>query len=449
MSRKKLTNEQFIDKLQIINVNIVVLEKYINSSIKLLCKCKIDNFEWYAKPYTLLDGNGCPKCKVTKMVLERKLSQKEFIKRVIESNSNIEIIGEYINNHSNVDAYCSKHNVYFSKSASLLMKGIGCKKCCSENYSNIQNCSYETFMKEFEKYKSKIEIIGEYKNYKELTLFKCKIDEHEWMAQPGRIVKGIGCPKCSGMIKTDDEFKKELELKNPNIISLQKYINNKTKILCRCLLDDYEWMIKPSDVLKISGCPMCKKLKMRQYLGESHEGFIERMKIINPYIIIIGQYINRNEKILCRCLIDNCEWMANPGHLLNHHGCPECYQKSRGEIFIKNILKKYNIFFISQHKFNDCKDKRKLSFDFYLPESNMCIEYQGGQHYKQVDFFGGKKQLEDQQRRDEIKRNYCINKNIYLLEIPFWNFKNIESILYKELLPQVIGKEVEFGSINK
>ena len=64
--------------------------------------------------------------------------------------------------------------------------------------------------------------------------------------------------------------------------------------------------------------------------------------------------------------------------------------------------------------FEDCIDKRPLPFDFYLPEYNICIEYQGQQHYYPVEIFGGKNAFESQVLRDNIKREYCQKNNILL-----------------------------------
>ena len=66
------------------------------------------------------------------------------------------------------------------------------------------------------------------------------------------------------------------------------------------------------------------------------------------------------------------------------------------------------------------------SFDFYLPEHNICIEYHGEQHYKPVKFFGGVKNLELTLKRDKIKGDYCIKNNIKLIVIPFNKPINIE-----------------------
>jgi very-short-patch-repair endonuclease len=80
-----------------------------------------------------------------------------------------------------------------------------------------------------------------------------------------------------------------------------------------------------------------------------------------------------------------------------------------------------------------------LSYDFYLPNHNLLIEYQGVQHEKPIDFEGkGKKYAKQifkkQQEHDKRKREYAIINSINLLEIWYWDFDNIEEILTEILL---------------
>lgn len=74
-----------------------------------------------------------------------------------------------------------------------------------------------------------------------------------------------------------------------------------------------------------------------------------------------------------------------------------------------------------------------MPFDFYLPDYNTCIEYDGELHYKAVDYFGGDDALSNTKCRDEIKTQYCKENNIKLIRIPYWEFDNIEEILNREL----------------
>lgn len=98
--------------------------------------------------------------------------------------------------------------------------------------------------------------------------------------------------------------------------------------------------------------------------------------------------------------------------------------QSNPNIYIKSLLDKYKIKNFSEYKFNDCKNVNKLSFDFYLPDYNTVIEYQGEWHYNNY-----RNNLELQQKRDQIKRDYCKEKGIKEIEIPYWDFDKIESII--------------------
>ena len=76
---------------------------------------------------------------------------------------------------------------------------------------------------------------------------------------------------------------------------------------------------------------------------------------------------------------------------------------------------------------------RELPFDFYIPDLNITIEYDGRQHYEIIDYFGGLDGFIDTKIRDTIKTIYCKENNIKLIRIPYWDFDKIEKILEKEL----------------
>jgi len=73
-----------------------------------------------------------------------------------------------------------------------------------------------------------------------------------------------------------------------------------------------------------------------------------------------------------------------------------------------------------QKRFDTCRSKRSLPFDFYLPKHNVCIEYHGRQHYEAIDYFGGEKAMKLCQRRDKIKAKFCKDSDIHLEVIPYW-----------------------------
>lgn len=64
-----------------------------------------------------------------------------------------------------------------------------------------------------------------------------------------------------------------------------------------------------------------------------------------------------------------------------------------------------------------------------MPDYNIAVEYQGKQHYEPVGYFGGENHFNMQKKHDDIKRKYCIDNGIYLLEIPYWDIDSIDEIL--------------------
>lgn len=146
---------------------------------------------------------------------------------------------------------------------------------------------------------------------------------------------------------------------------------------------------------------------------------------------ILSPYISDKEKIL----IDfNCghepNWIS-PNNLKKDTECPVC-SESKGEKIIRQYLENNNIAFVQEYRFDDCKHKRSLPFDFYIPKYNLCIEFDGEQHYKAYDYFGGENVFKDTKIRDEIKNKYCKENEINLLRIPYWELDNVEDILNKE-----------------
>ena len=110
------------------------------------------------------------------------------------------------------------------------------------------------------------------------------------------------------------------------------------------------------------------------------------------------------------------------------HGCTQCNSSSRGEDCIKNYLDNMNIRYQRNYIFKDCKNKKGLRFDFYIPCKNMIVEYDGEHHYKENKYFGDGN-LEYMKENDKIKNDYCLDNNITLIRIPYFDFKNIETIL--------------------
>lgn len=97
---------------------------------------------------------------------------------------------------------------------------------------------------------------------------------------------------------------------------------------------------------------------------------------------------------------------------------------SWGEKRIDEYLQRKNIEYVWQKKFNDCRDKNPLPFDFYLPQYNLIIEFDGEQHHKSVHKFGGNDNLGKTQKHDKIKNQYCRDNNINIFRLTYDDLNN-------------------------
>lgn len=118
-------------------------------------------------------------------------------------------------------------------------------------------------------------------------------------------------------------------------------------------------------------------------------------------------------------------------------------KRSKGEQVLRNILTELSINFISEHIFKDCVNPNTgnyLKFDFYLPDYNCCIEYDGEQHFKGWrKGRDAKSSLEQVQFRDNIKNNYCKEHGILLIRIPYTDYNKLDSCYVKEIFRRLNG----------
>lgn len=251
-------------------------------------------------------------------------------------------------------------------------------------------------------------------------------------------LQGSGCPKCgikSGALlraKTTKQFITKAEKKHNNFYSYTKvvYKNAKGLVVITCPKHG-DFLQEAYSHLNGYGCGKCSESFMDK------DYFVLKAKEVHNNIYKYEHviYTNSKKNVLITCP-KHGDFLQRPNHHLQGSGCPRC-NMSKGEVKIDRFLKSNDIIYFTQHKFKDCSYKSTLLFDFYLPNENICIEYDGEQHYKPVAHFGGKKNFKQLQIRDKIKTNYCIKNNIRLLRIPYINFNDIEEILQRGLANEI------------
>lgn len=339
----------------------------------------------------------------------KKRTHNEYVIQVNSINSNIDVLGKYVNNHTKILHQCKLDGFIWEATPGNVLSGKGCPECARLS----RTLTHSEYVEKVSKINPDIEVVGKFVNLTKSIIHKCKIDGYEWMAMPKSILNGSLCPLCTGRRKTTESFKKEVFLINPNIDIIGDYVDTKTKIKCACIIDGYKWDALPNSLLRGYGCPMCAGTNKKD-----QNEYVELVNVLNSNIEVVGEYINAKTPILHRCKICNNYWTATPHNILRGTGCPVC-NESHGERTVRNYLTDMCISFKEQHTFHDCKNIKVLPFDFYLPQYNMCIEYDGIQHFKPVDAFGGQSYFDKVMKHDAIKTNYCAKNNIVLLRVRY------------------------------
>lgn len=227
------------------------------------------------------------------------------------------------------------------------------------------------------------------------------------------------------------------------------YIKNKTRyILFKCVICNDLIIKNLSDYKKGQKPYECKKghIQVPKEFLEKYPNFTKENCYLNG-ILINGkpQYVNisnpKYKKYLIRTNCHKCGkemWYDSSAYVEKEY-VPCCSRKcrpqaiySKNEKFIEDWLIKNNVKYEREKTFNDLINpltNYHLYFDFYLPKYNVVIEYQGEQHYKPIEWFGGVKEYLKIIERDQYKAAYTgwIKKFIFL-ELNFLLHKNKEEI---------------------
>lgn len=273
-----------------------------------------------------------------------------------------------------------------------------------------------------------------------------------------KFTSGIRCSLCSkksGKVHSLDSFGQWLvdnELfhlwsdKN----SVDPFTISKTyqkrKVWMLCSEKDYHndnggYEIRSDHFINGARCGYCrpsgKEPKIHMYDSFGYHNFDKVMSWhpdndISPFRV--PKYSNKKFKFIC----ETCghEWKSSLNNMTySGNWCPNC-SSSKGEKAISDCLRYNNIEYEYEKTFEYLIGIRggKLSYDFYLPDFNLLIEYQGEQHERFVKgFHKTKKDFEIQLEHDRRKREFAKDNGIDLLEIWHYDYDKIEEILNREL----------------
>ncbi len=445
MSKKK-TKEQFIQEAKTIHGDKYdySLVEYINSHTKTVFICKRHNEKFYQTPNDHLHcSNGCNKCKNEVKRNNFSKTKEHFIQESKEKFGDVYDFSKtkYINNNTKVYIYCKKCNQeLFIIPKDFLRRGHKCLVKKEEvvnkkeaNRIKRQNSFLERLNKKYNNKFDTSEVY--YTTNKDKVTLTCKDCGYKNKYRPDMLLATRtvrGCSECERLDKinrnknTQEEFLKKAKNNTKLDLSKGKYIGSDKPYLAICKKCGYNFFIKSNRIILGQGCPKCNGRE------RTTEEAVKILKYIykDQYDFSRFNYINSTKKSWVKCNKHN-EWFLESFHSLKTNKKRKCCRKewqSNANLYIKDLLDNWKIDNKPEYIFKDCKYIKDLKFDFYIPQKNIVIEYQGEWHY-----FDFKNNLKIQQIRDQIKRDYCKSHNITEIEIPYWDFNNIETILETKL----------------
>lgn len=442
---RKLTNEEFIIRAKLEHNNKYCYSEVVfeNTKRKVLIICPIHG-KFSQLPSEHLRGCGCKKC-----VNENFRLKDDFIKQssIKFGNKYDYSLVNYTNTNAKVKIICPTHGVFEQTPKNHIKSVNGCKLCRTkkEFEKPIKKDKEAVFKKKSnERHSNKYDYsLVKYKNSQAKVKIICS--EHGVFEQtPNYHLGKYGeCSTCKSNKAKENKLKLILE-KFQNIHG-DKYdyskvasIKSKSKIKIKCKTHSFFNQSIEKHLIG-QGCPKCsynnENTRLKRYLS-----FVDKAKVVHKnkyqYQKSTNDYINIHSKINIICSTHGNFKQDLHNHIKHKQGCPKC-STSKGEILIKNFLKENNIMFLLQYKFDGCinpNTNQKLRFDFYLPDYNLCIEFDGEQHFNPMRFLDKKraeKKLKQIKYRDTIKNNFCKNNSIKLLRIDYKKIKQTNKILEK------------------
>lgn len=369
---RPLTTQEFIFRSHVVHNHKFDYSKtnYKNLYTKVVITCPVHG-DFTQTPQGHLDGYGCRQCGylITRNS-KRKYNKNSFVKKALSVHNNKHDYSDvrYIDVLTKVKITCIEHNYTFYQSPSQHLKGkTGCPKCYLDKISKKKKYTLDGFIQ-------KSECVHGYSYDYSLSRYNKSND----------FVKII-CPK-HGMFE-------------------QRAVSHMSGV----------------------GCPKCARDRIDSAQRSNTNEFVHKAISTHgyKYNYSLVNYVNAKSKIPILCNTHGLFYQSPESHI-GGCGCPKC-ATGKYENNIANTLTKLGVEYIRQFpiKYHTSKS---LKFDFYLAAYNLMVEYNGGQHYYPVKYFGGHNKFIKQLKRDAIKKWYCIFNNIDLLVIPYWE-KDVEGVL--------------------
>ena len=289
------------------------------------------------------------------------------------------------------------------------------------------------FKKRISEINKNIYVIGEYKGAIKKIEWICKICNENNNSTPNSLLNGSGCMHCR-WIKQGERQRKTTGVYEKEIYSFvgdeytvkSEYEGTEIKIKMLHEKCGFLFYMTPHNFLSGQRCPKCNggvRKKSSYYFRK------EVKELTDSTYSVLDDYKGIRSPLNFKHIECGKTFETTPTSFLHQETrCPYCYFISKGELEVKMVLEKLNIEYIQQKTFYDLKIINHLRFDFYIPKTTTCIEFDGSQHFEVKEHWGGIKEFKAIQKRDSMKNEYCKNNGIKLIRVHY-KTRNIKSYL--------------------
>lgn len=441
--KRKFTNWEFINYSNQINKDIEIIGEYKNFKTNILCRCKLCGKEFECSPQRILnmDHNGlrrlvrnkklCPNSdciehdKYISAKIERTLS---LISKIQEAAlGKYILLGHFISDSSLIKCRCLLCNYEWEDIPMNLSKAkYKCPKCSNKGTNSIYRLESQN------------------SNHKKRDIRKQTEEKSQGIQLFDVNETDDGCfsvvyRKCGHSFTTNsiDHIPNScVECRRTKRNATYEELSSNGFTAIKIPQKDLRHVQRSLRIMKGEKLPEDDDYKSGYY---SKDEFRNIVKKLTPNIEVVDEEIYPSKKILCRCKSCGSVWGVWASYLLRGTACPKC-RGSIGENIILSYLEENNYQFIREYSFPNCKNIRQLRFDFYLPEYNAVIEFDGIQHFVPTRFCSNYSEndtfieFRSIQKRDRIKNSFCKKNNIPMLRIKYNEADirgNIESFIGK------------------
>lgn len=417
---------------------------HINGSNSLIpIKCNICTYEWEPFLSSHIAGKGCPDC-----AGNAPWTLSRFLTKARQIHDNKYDYSEILESHIvNINSYipikCNICNYEWSTSTihGHINDRNGCPDCAGHAPWTLNRFLIRARQIHSDKFNYYQVLDTHFINgVNSYIPIKCNTCNYEWSTATvdGHINGRSGCPDCAGHVPwTLDRFLKRASQIHGDKFDYSQaleihFVNIGSRIPMKCRKCDYE--CSPTIHLHVNGKAGCADCA--GHVPWTLDRFLKRARQVHGekkynYDYVLGEhFVNVYSRIPIKCNKCNSIWSPSiANHITGKTGCSKC-RFSKGEMGCCQILEFFNISYECQYILTSLP-KRRYDFMFVFNNNNYVLEYDGMQHFIDIQYFGNK--LKEIQESDLIKTKAALLENYLMIRIDYSQIDNIQYHICKAI----------------